>query len=169
MSLDGFFMVYEYAIAVLLCITVAGLIVGRINKIRSNSRLSYSRSASASPSASIGAPVGGFISPAGTIGIDARPSCGVDEPSRLVNVYVIENNEPAIFDLIPDKHGHFLDEAGTIHEVNGARVTVPLFSAHSGTLFNIIKFVDEMEGTHTHERVTIVIKESLSLIGAYSV
>jgi len=167
MSLEGFFMVVAYAIATLLCITAAGLIIGWINRIRSNSRLSYSRSASASPSASIGAPV--ILSPLGTIGIDASPSPDIDEPLRLVNVYVIANDEPAIFDLIPGKHGHFLDEAGTIHEVNGARITVPLFGAHSGILFNIFKFVDEMEGTHAHERVTIVIKESLSLIGVYSV
>jgi hypothetical protein len=87
--------------------------------------------------------------------------------------YVVEKNiiNDPVFDLIPGRHGHFMDKNRVIQEVDGIRITVPLLNVNYETLRGISNFVDEMAGTVTHEIVTIVIKEegnSPAKIGVYA-
>jgi hypothetical protein len=95
---------------------------------------------------------------------------------KLTNIYVLDKeiiNDP-MFDLIPGKHGHFLDKNGKIQKINGARMTVHLLDVNPTTLFQIADFVDDMDSTH-HTNVTIITKEAnkirniLSKIGVFAI
>ena len=98
----------------------------------------------------------------------------MDEDLRKANIVIIEKeliNDP-LFDLAPDKHGHFLDKDGKIQEVTGLRVRVPLLDINAKTLFQMANFLDDMDATFTHPNVTIVIKEAgnnPSKIGVFSI
>jgi hypothetical protein len=84
------------------------------------------------------------------------------DDQRFTDVCVLDNNaiNDPMFDLIPGKHGHFLDKDGKTQKVNRARMIVPFLDINSKTLFQLAAFVDEMEGTCTHPEVTIITKEA---------
>ena len=101
----------------------------------------------------------------------------MDDSDRFTDVRVLDKdtiNDP-IFDLIPGKHGHFLDKDGKVQEINGIRMMVPFLDVNPKTLFQIACFVDDMEGTATHPDVTIITKEANKIhntpakIGVFSI
>ena len=81
---------------------------------------------------------------------------------RFTEVHVLDNNiiNDPVFDLVPGKHGHFLDNDGKIQEVNGIRMRVPFLDVNPKTMFQIADFLDNMDGTYMHPNVTVITKEA---------